>query len=485
MKLFDKNFSNKKDSTFFQYTMSEIPEDQQIVLDEGEESFIKEGEAVEVQVDDNDVPMDEEDEEGKDQPGNEESGENVPDLSIQTIASHQSSSVYTVSSHYDQSTNTLKIITGGGDDKAFLHKLDNNNQLVSMQLPHNHTDSVSSVATNEKYVSPDLAKTPKYVAVGAYDGSIILYNPENGEKIKTLDGPTDVEFVSFHPKGGSVLLAGSISDATVWMYHLPSSKCLQVFVGHECNGEGGGVTGGCFTPDGKFALTIGMDGTLRHWAPRTGMCRHVFKLTVDDGDSDDMGPAGLTCLAVDGGADGQLAVAGAENGNAYVVHLQGKKVVGTLRHFDVAQANNAEDDEMMITSVESVGFASKLVNPNWVATGGSDGVLKIWDLTIEGQCRQSCSVPDSSTGGVTKIFWHPTQPIFFASYTDGAVRIWDARSGELLQTLTNGKFDNQINDISVEVFGTDQGPGNAIVITANDDGNCKVFNVDVNAAMKR
>ena len=57
-----------------------------------------------------------------------------------------------------------------------------------------------------------------------------------------------------------VLLAGSISDATVWMYHLPTKKCLQVFVGHECHEEGDGVTAGTFTPDGKFALSIGMDG---------------------------------------------------------------------------------------------------------------------------------------------------------------------------------------------------------------------------------
>jgi ribosome assembly protein SQT1 len=269
------------------------------------------------------------------------------------------------------------------------------------------------------------------------------------------------------------------------MYHLPSSKCLQVFVGHECTGEGSGVTGGLFTPDGKFALTIGMDGTMRIWAPRTGMCRHVFKLT-DDGD--EMGPAGLTCLAVDGGTDGQLAIAGGENGNAYVVHLQGKKLVGTLRHFDTVASTNVDDAQMTITSVEAVGFASKVVNSNWVATGGSDGILKIWDLTTEGQCRQSCSVKGengnaSSTGGVTNIFWHPTQPIIFASYTDGAVRLWDVRNGNLIHTLTGGKQDNQINDISIEVFGTDQGPGNAIVITANDDGNAKIFNVDVAAVM--
>lgn len=181
-------------------------DDQQIILDEGEESFIQEGEAVEVEVDDDDIPMedDDEDEAGVTTNTVPTSTEEVADMSIQKITSHNSASVYAVSSHHDRSTNCLSIISGGGDDKAFLHKLDNNNRVQTIPLSHVHTDSVSSVATNEKMVSADLNKTPKYLAVGAYDGSVVLYDPDSGEKIKVLDGPSDVEFVAFHPKGGSV-----------------------------------------------------------------------------------------------------------------------------------------------------------------------------------------------------------------------------------------------------------------------------------------
>ena len=285
------------------------------------------------------------------------------------------------------------------------------------------------------------------------------------------------------------------------MYHLPTSKCLQVFVGHECNGESGGVTGGCFTPDGKFALTIGMDGTMRIWAPRTGVCRHVFKLNASDdgnnhydGSNDDEGLSGLTCLAVDGGADGQLAIAGGVDGAAYVVHLQGKKVVATLRHNEQQQQqqqqqqNDDDDDEMMMTmaSVEAVGFASKTVNPNWVATGGSDGKLKIWDLTFDGgQCRQTCQ-GEGNTGGVTRLNWHPTLPIVIATYSDAAVRLWDARNGTLLYTLTGGNSsgENQINDVSVVFANSSNGTGgNVIITTGNDDGQCKVFNIDIGQVM--
>jgi len=357
---------------------------QQIDTENEEENFIDLNHAVEVEENDGDVPMDddEDDDENLAGQGDSEIGGSdtsnavIEDMSIQTILSHKPSPVFTVASYMNKSSNTLSIISGGGDDKAFLHKLDNNNALATVALNHQHTDSVSCVATNESLVSGDLKKTPKYIAVGAYDGTIVLYSPDTGEKIQVLDGPTDVEFVAFHPKGGSVLLAGSISDATVWMYHLPTSKCMQVFVGHECNGDGGGVTAGCFTPDGKFGLTIGMDGSMRIWAPRTGVCRHVFKFhnTEDNAGMEDEGMRGLTCLAVDGGLDGQLAIAGGEDGSAHVVRLQGKKIVANLRHFEVPQntgpssmaVEGEEEEEIMMASVEAVGFASKIVNPNWV-----------------------------------------------------------------------------------------------------------------------
>lgn len=481
-------------------------EPQQVGLDdEEEENFIDLDHAVEVEESNVDVPMDDDDdvdndgianqnEEGDIRESNDDgqSTDIVEDMSIQTISNHKPSSVFAVATYLNRESNTLSIVSGGGDDKAFLHKITNDNVVTTIALNHEHTDSVSSVATNESLITSDLKKTPKYVAVGAYDGSVVLYDPDTGDKIQVLDGPTDVEFIAFHPKGGSVLLAGSISDATVWMYHLPTSKCLQVFVGHESTGDGGGVTAGSFTPDGKFALTIGMDGTMRLWAPRTGMCRHVFKFHNPEagGVQQQHDARGLTCLAVDGGSDGQLAIAGGEDGSAHVVHLQGKKVVATLRHFDVSQGGGCgmaldgdEEEEIMMTSVEAVGFASKAVNSNWVATGGSDGRLKIWDLTFDGgQCRKVCEVKDEQTGGITRLRWHPNMPIIIASYSDAAVRLWDARSGNLLKILTGGPSsgDNQTNDISVEFFNIENGGcGSAVVATGNDDGNTKVYNVDI------
>jgi ribosome assembly protein SQT1 len=317
-----------------------------------------------------------------------------------------------------------------------------------------------------------LTKTPKYAAVGAYDGAIVVYDPVSGAKIQELEGPSDVEFLCFHPKGGSVLLAGSAEDGTVWMYHLPTSKCMQVFVGHES-----GVTAGVFTPDGRWALSCSSDGTLRIWAPRTGVSKHVFRLGEG---------AGLTCLATNGGSDGQLVLVGSEDGAAYVCHVGNKKVVATLRHFELPSPHGDDDKQMELPmGVEAVGFASPALNSSWCATGGQDGILKIWDLNT-GQCRQVCrnALPEAQSGnsgnkvgGITRLQWHPSLPLVYTASADGVIRVWDARNGTLVSSFTG--HTDVINDLNVEVF-----ENNSVLISASDDNSVRVFEVDHTQALK-
>ncbi|KAL3909311.1 MAG: hypothetical protein SGARI_002662, partial [Bacillariaceae sp.] len=433
-----------------------------IAVDEAPE-FIDMADAVEVKVDEEDVPMEEEDDVIVDGNANnvavadvmqqDTAAPAVPDMSRFQITSH-TDSVYTIAAFLENGQ--LNILSGGGDDKAFQYKINTTTSdgLVAQQLPYPHTDTVSSVAFNLEYVnSSDPKKFPRLAAVGSYDGSIIIYDPDTATQRWKLEGPSDVEWLSFHPKGGSVLLAGS-GDGTLWMFHVPLNRCLQVFVGHEQ-----AVTAGAFSPDGKWALSASTDGSLRIWAPKTGMNKHVFRL----------GEAGLTCMATKGGTDGMLVIAGSEDGQAHVCHIGNKKVVASMRHFDpptnTMNSNNDDEDEEMEypMSVEAVGFSPS--QPNWCATGGVDGKLKIWDLSRNGQCRQVCVPPlikgddddngnnnnnsdDAAPDSITRLQWHSTVPLVFTASVSGAIRLWDARNGNLIHTVTGGA--EQINDMDVQ-----------------------------------
>jgi len=245
---------------------------------------------------------------------------------------------------------------------------------------------------------------------------------------------------------------------------------LQVFVGHES-----AVTAGSFSPDGKLAVSASADGTLRLWAPKTGMSKAVLRLGEG---------ASLTCMGINGGSDGQSVIVGGEDGQAHVCHIGTKKVVASLRHYE-APPNTREDDQLELPmSVEAVGFAAHSVNPNWCATGGVDGVLKIWDLS-NGQCRQVCRPAasedgqDNSNGGITRLQWHPSLPLVFTSACNGTIQLWDARSGRLLHTLT-GNVD-QINAMDIQF--ADDGR-TAIIATASDDKTVRIFELDVATLMQ-
>lgn len=425
--------------------------------------FLDPSDAVEVQVDEENVPMDEEDDDDVNTSNNTQSTAVVSEDMSKIQWKAHSGQVYAIAAHVDPTTKSLIVLSGGGDDRAYLHAFSEESKCLS----HSHTDSVSCVAFNTKYVGEDLSKTPKLAAVGAYDGAIVLYDMK-GDKVTQLEGPSDVECMAFHPKGGTVLLVGSVADGTVWMYHLPTSKCLQVFVGHES-----GVAACSFTKDGRWALSASSDGTLRVWAPKTGMAKHVFRFEQGKG---------LTCMAVGGGTDGHLVIVGAESGMAHVCHPGAKKVVASLRHYEVPASTMQQDDgddEMvqLPMSVEAVGFA--LSNPNWCATGGVDGVLKIWDLTNDGgQCRQVCPPPGDSAG-ITRLQWHPTLPLVLTCCADGAVRLWDARNGTLVKTMTG--HGDIINDMGVDFF---ENGGTAIVCTGSDDKTVRVFEIDIAAALQ-
>ena len=441
--------------------------------------FIDMNDAVEVKVDD-DIPMDDDEEDLEDTAlGDEDAGsEVVVDMSKAKIESH-SDSVYTVACFMSQPENgngsqrILSVLSGGGDDKSFLHRVvpgsDGTSTTSTLPLSFNHTDTVSCSAFNLAFVSDDHKKTPPLAAVASFDGNILLYDPASGEQKLKFEGPTDVEWLCFHPKGGTVLLAGS-GDGTVWMFHIPLNKCLQVFVGHEQ-----GVSAGAFSPDGRWALSASADGTVRLWAPKTGVCKHIFRFGNNNEE-----PAGLTCLATHGGSDGQLIMVGAEDGKAHVCHIGTKKVVASLRHFDqpVNVMNSSDEDEEMEVpmSVEAVGFSPN--NPNWCATGGVDGLLKIWDLARDGQCRHTCKTEEENEG-ITRLRWHPTLPLIFVATGRGRIYIWDARNGCLLHTLTG--HTNIVNEIDLH-FMQD---GNAVVVSGGDDKTIRVFEVDVGSILKQ
>ncbi len=71
-----------------------------------------------------------------------------------------------------------------------------------------------------------------------------------------------------------------------------------------------------------------------------------------------------------------------------------------------------------------------------LATGGSDGLVKLWDAATGGE-RLTCVPLESARGrGVTSVALAPGAPFVAAGYAYGAVFLWDVANGRLLRSLS-------------------------------------------------
>jgi angio-associated migratory cell protein len=226
---------------------------------------------IEVEVDDS-LPLEEDDDasvfsEMEQSVGDGINEDDGPDMSHAVMTGH-SDCVYVSAIH---PTRADIVITGGGDDKAYIWTYDTSTENVGVYTTtearvitcielNGHTDTVSSVGFNFDGTM---------VLTGSYDGTVRTWDSITGELKLVMDGPEDIEWAQWHTKGNAIV-AGS-KDGTIWMWLAHDGQCVQVFAGHD-----GGVSSGCFTSDGKLICSGGEDGTVRVWAPKTGACKHVF-----------------------------------------------------------------------------------------------------------------------------------------------------------------------------------------------------------------
>ncbi|CAM9361038.1 unnamed protein product [Scytosiphon promiscuus] len=362
----------------------------------------------------------------------------VEDMAGATFEGH-SDAVYCVAVN---PKNHSQFVSGGGDDKGYLWAVKEDGSVAGSCELGGHTDTVSTVG---------FSADGSLVATGCYGGLLKVWEASTGALKHVLEGPEDVECLTWHTLG-NVVLTGS-QDGTVWMWEATAGTCMQVFAGHESK-----VSCVMFTSSGKAIVTGSDDGTVRVWAPRTGECRHVFS-------GHGFHEGAVTCLARHPDpAQAAIVMSGGEDGAARVMHIQNKRVLGTMVHCDAGAG-----------SVEAVGFCAS--HP-WVATGGTDGGLKVWD-SVSGTCRHTCMHP----AAVTRLEWHPAAPVVFTACVDGNVRAWDARTGvctSLFTGHTDMILDMRLVDLGLPPpqsggpVGGDAFPP-VLVVTASDDNSSKLF----------
>ncbi|KAH8118067.1 WD40 repeat-like protein [Phellopilus nigrolimitatus] len=408
--------------------------------DEGEEFLTQDDILAELE-DDGDHLMDEgedEDEEDALEDGGDAAigGEATDDVvyednSIQHFPTHEAS-VFAVSMHPTQPI----AASGGEDDFGYLWNVNNGEVIVKLT---GHSDSVTSTG---------FSADGELIATGGMDGKVRIWRRVGKENwtiwefLTELQGPDEVMWLRWHPRG-AVLLAGS-NDSTVWLWQLPSGNTMQVFAGHS-----GPVQCGEFTPDGKRIVTADAEGTLIFWDPRSPS--PVFKLSSTDGR---FNLDGVTSLSVN--AASSLAVVGGVSGGVRVVSLSKGDVVGAL---------DGHKEGESVEAVQFVDLAGAGAGSGVVITGGTDGKACIWDLST---MRLRATLEHEAHDAITSLLAHPSPKnhLVTSGSADKTLRTWDARTGKLLK---------EHKGHSGPILGAALGLGGSVVVSAGDDGVCLVF----------
>jgi WD40 repeat protein/serine/threonine protein kinase len=174
--------------------------------------------------------------------------------------------------------------------------------------------------------------------------------------------------------------------------------CVRTFDGHTSS-----VASICVNPDGRRALSGGLDKALRLWDVSTGQCIRTFEQLADKINS--------VCFS----PDGSLALSGGDDKN--------------VRLWDVAAGRCIQTFEGHEDKVKSVCFSP---DGRWALSGSEDQTLRLWNLSA-GRCIRTL---EGHAGAVWSVCFSPHGDVALSGSVDKGLRLWDVSTGRCVQLLT-------------------------------------------------
>ncbi len=363
---------------------------------------------------------------------------------------------------------------------------------------------LNQLPSNDKMIiSPD---GRWLVTTGAvpYTNGIVLWDISNAN-LETLDISSLKPLVvsaahrsminnfAFSPDGSMLASVGQDGLAKVWRITAEGLELLMVLSGHTKE-----LIDVAFSPDGKQLATSSADGSVRIWDITPAGASDWFTLAAHQG------PIYLFDLT----ADGKYLATASSDGVAKVWDLaSGRELLAITNHggplFGVAISPDgtllatAGDDniakiwklhlspgtptaELQHTLSGHVkswavagnfpGLTSVAFSPDGekLATGGVDGVAKIWDVSTGQELLSIQTNPDRV--GIIRLAFSPDGR-FLGTTTDTPfelAKIWDAVSGKEISTFSGHSYISIISGIAIS-------PGGERVATSANSGSLKIW----------
>lgn len=286
-----------------------------------------------------------------------------------------------------------------------------------------HDDTVSSVA---------LADGGRRIVSGCSDGTVRVWDREAGACAKVLEGHSGAVTSVAASASGDRVVSGS-SDGTVRIWDAPTERVSHVLK-HRT-----GVNAVALAPDAQWLVSSTADGEIHAWSAVRGQDLGIVGRHADRAGCVAIGPDGA--WVVSGGYDDVVRMWNVQTKDARTFDLHPRPIEFVAMSPDggsVLSGSRSEplydwdDDDVCVwqlptgTRLRRVGVrgvqltGAFLPEERWIVTGGEDGTLSVWDLSVNGLAK---GLP-GHTRAVNDIAITPDGTILATASSDRRVGVW-------------------------------------------------------------
>jgi WD40 repeat protein len=296
-----------------------------------------------------------------------------------------------------------------------------------------------------------------------WDGTIKLWRVADGQLIKTLTEhqqkvENKINVVNFSADGKQMV--ASTEDGTIhlwdWDNNKQDAKLRNTWRGHESN-----VIGVVFSPNGKLLASASFDNKVKIWsvpdgkliATLTGHKNRVYSVSFSP-DGQMLASSGSDNTVILWGLDNpeqpkeiqEIANLIGHNDEIYSVRFSpdGKTLASTGADKNIRLWSLENDTLKKLTihkdRVNAVAFQSSVSKNGYIfASAGTDRNVQFWSLTNNGKLTPLTNtnlLPNQQhTGPINSLIFSPDSKVLVSGSADGTVKVWDAATRQLIQTL--------------------------------------------------
>jgi WD40 repeat protein len=299
------------------------------------------------------------------------------------------------------SANGKKVAAVGKDKWLRVYDPQTQQQLLFSQ--NNHNDIITTVAFSPDGKQLATGSSDKAVKIWDADTKVNPGNPNQQAKelftLKGEKGHTDVVMCVAYSADSKWLATASLDKTIkIWDAQKGGNPILDI-----PNADAKGVVAIAFSPDGKWIASGGLDKSVRLWDANNG--KQIWKLEKADGHLEPV--YGLAFSH-----DGKTIASASQDATVKLIDVEKEKTLRELKnaHKDCCNAVVfSPDDKTVYTCGDGVikvwdaekGEVKNTIKPNppqnglapgelwslsitsdgkWLAAGGQDGMLRIWDI---------------------------------------------------------------------------------------------------------